>query len=132
MSAAEKPFITCHVLDTTTGKPAAGIEVHLTVLEPAIENSTQWEARTNADGRVPAWTAHGDDLNEQVRKIRDGHQENVTEMKWRLRFHTEPYYGKGNTMWPQVDLVFSAKLTEKHYHVPLLLGPWGYTTYRGS
>ena len=53
-------------------------------------------------------------------------------MVWSLNFQTESYYGKGKTFWPEVELRFAAKVDEEHYHVPLLLGPWSFTTYRGS
>ena len=53
-------------------------------------------------------------------------------MVWSLTFETEPYFGKGKTFWPEVELRFATKMEEMHYHVPLLLGPWSYTTYRGS
>jgi 5-hydroxyisourate hydrolase len=52
-------------------------------------------------------------------------------MIWSLRFQTGEYYGEGKTFWPEVELKFWVKEGE-HYHVPLLLGPWSYTTYRGS
>lgn len=125
---SERPFITCHVLDTTSGKPAAGIPVKLQLLEPA--RPFQWTAVTNSDGRVPGWTSSSD-INQVVWVVKsslaDGEQ-----MVWNLTFETEEYYGKGKTFWPQVELRFAARKEEEHYHVPLLLGPWSYTTYRGS
>jgi len=67
-------------------------------------------------------------LVEQVKsQLKDDEQ-----MIWSLTFDTESYFGKGNTFWPEVELRFAAKKEEEHYHVPLLLGPWSYTTYRGS
>ena len=49
-----------------------------------------------------------------------------------LKWIAEEYFGKGKTFYPEVELKFAAKKTEEHYHVPLLLGPWSFTTYRGS
>lgn len=50
---------------------------------------------------------------------------------WKLEFDTGSYYGVGNTFFPKVDLTFLVKEGE-HFHVPLLLGPYSFTTYRGS
>lgn len=133
--AAERPFITCHVLDTISGKPAPGIRVALELLSPELQMSRQWTAITNGDGRVTDWNADssGRALNELVRAARKTCAENGEgQMVFRLIFATEAYFGKGNTFWPEVELKFAAKVDEEHYHVPLLLGPWSYTTYRGS
>ncbi|KAF2482781.1 hypothetical protein BDY17DRAFT_299163 [Neohortaea acidophila] len=134
---AERPFITCHVLDTTTGKPGANIAVTLRLLSPANLTQTHWTAQTNTDGRVPTWTSNGaDSVNDVVSKAKAqlagagaGDEE---QMLWSLTFETEAYFGKGRTFWPVVELRFAARGEEAHYHVPLLLGPWSYTTYRGS
>jgi 5-hydroxyisourate hydrolase len=127
---AARPFITCHVLDTITGKPGANIDVKLKLVSPAQLTAACWSATTNSDGRVPTWTSSAD-INEVVKSAKetlaDGEQ-----MVWSLTFATEAYFGKGNTFWPEVELRFAAKKEEEHYHVPLLLGPWSYTTYRGS
>lgn len=126
-----RPFITCHVLDTVSGKPAPGIAVSLTLIAPAQQAETTWTASTNGDGRVTAWESSGPTLNDKVAAIK---QSATAEdhMLWKLAFDTESYFGKGKTFWPEVDLKFAAKVDEEHYHVPLLLGPWSYTTYRGS
>jgi 5-hydroxyisourate hydrolase len=109
--------VTTHVLDTTSGRPAAGVAVGLY----AYENDGGWEllatGTTGSDGRVmdlgPAELPPGN---------------------YRLNFGTGSYYaGLGTaTFFPQVDLVFSVSDTGEHYHVPLLLSPFGYSTYRGS
>lgn len=130
---SERPFITCHVLDTISGRPGPDIGVNLDLLSPKTNANAQWTARTNSDGRVTAWESSGDSLNNAVAEARktvaanDGGQ-----IIFRLTFDTEAYFGKGNTFWPEVELKFAAKVDEEHYHVPLLLGPWSYTTYRGS
>jgi 5-hydroxyisourate hydrolase len=133
---AERPFITCHVLDTTTGKPARGIAVTLEPLAPPITrhdgSKWKWSGTTNEDGRVTTWhSISGEELKGFValfkKSLDDGKQ-----MLWTLRFNVADYYGAENTFWPEVVLQFAAKKQEEHYHVPLLLGPWSYTTYRGS
>ena len=128
---AARPFITCHVLDTITGKPAAGIEVTLRIIQPT--DIGEWSAGTNSDGRVLIWNAHAStpNLDTVVAMAKDSIDDR-SEMIWSLTFETGAYYGKGNTFWPQVELRFATKKNEEHYHVPLLLGPWSYTTYRGS
>lgn len=127
---SQRPFITCHVLDTITGKPGANISVKLKLITPSQATTAHWTAITNSDGRVPSWTSLAD-INEVVKSVKadlaDGDQ-----MVWSLTFDTEAYFGKGKTFWPEVELRFAAKKEEEHYHVPLLLGPWSYTTYRGS
>ena len=127
---AERPFITCHVLDTVSGKPGANIGVKLKLVYPAQATSVEWTANTNDDGRVPAWRSLTE-INDIVAKVKRGLDAD-DQMVWRLTFDTESYFGKGKTFWPEVELRFAAKKEEEHYHVPLLLGPWSYTTYRGS
>jgi 5-hydroxyisourate hydrolase len=134
MENPTRPFITCHVLDTVLGKPGVGIAVELRLLSPspAIFPSSpgSWTARTNSDGRVSAWESSRD-INTVVSELK-AHLREGEHMVWSLTFETEAYYGIGKTFWPQVELRFAAKKEEEHYHVPLLLGPWSYTTYRGS
>lgn len=127
---AQRPFITCHVLDTISGKPGAGIDVKLKLLSPAHATTAHWTAKTNGDGRVPAWDSSVD-INEIVGQVKSELGEGE-QMVWSLSFDTEAYFGKGKTFWPAVELRFAAMKEEEHYHVPLLLGPWSYTTYRGS
>lgn len=135
-SSSERPWITCHVLDTVSGKPAAGVSVQLTHNGLWNAHALRWKAETNSDGRVTAWQdLDGVALNQQVANIREyaaEKGEHDLQREWTLSFATEEYFGKGNTFWPTVDLKFSTKISEEHYHVPLLLGPWSYTTYRGS
>lgn len=130
---AERPFITCHVLDTVTGKPAVNVRVTLKLIQPDQIASGYWTARTNPDGRVGGWEKQGldKDVNEVATLAKSSVQPGET-IVWSLTFETEEYFGVGNTFWPQVELRISTKKEEEHYHVPLLLGPWSYTTYRGS
>jgi 5-hydroxyisourate hydrolase len=127
---AERPFITCHVLDTISGKPGTGIDVKLKLVSPSQVTTAHWTAKTNSDGRVPTWTSSAD-INEVVSKVKNELAEE-DQMVWSLTFDTEAYFGKGKTFWPEVELRFAAQKDQEHYHVPLLLGPWSYTTYRGS
>ena len=106
--------ITTHILDTTLGKPAEGVSITLYQLQ----NDWAELARgiTNSDGRI------GNLLSEAV-----------PSGTYKLRFDTQAYFDKlgVTTFYPFVDIVFSLT-TGEHYHVPLLLNPFGYSTYRGS
>ena len=102
--------ITTHVLDTAKGRPAAGVPV---VLE-----------RTDGDGWVRIGMSATDD-DGRVRHLGD-----VAPGHHRLTFDTGSYLEAG--FYPQVVIDFTVAAGEDHYHVPLLLSPYGYSTYRGS
>lgn len=139
MATEKKPPITCHVLDTTLGKPAANIPVTLTLHNPSsstFSTSTplRFTAQTNADGRVISW-ANASPFSAQSLDevfVQEGDQ------KYSLTFDTEEYFGARGvkTFFPEVEVKFVVREEEggkkQHYHVPVLLGPFGYTTYRGS
>ena len=131
----EKDPITTHVLDTMSGLPAKGIKVSLVLLEPLLDpmsnDKVDFFAETNSDGRITKWKDRTGMSVDQVLDTFEG------KMVWRLSYRVEEYYGEGKTFFPQVDLQFytlpkSEIGTRPHLHVPLLLGPWSYTTYRGS
>jgi 5-hydroxyisourate hydrolase len=119
--------ISTHILDTSSGRPAANVEVTLEWLGaqyPPLFNETwrgQWKlvasARTDSDGRA--------------RVISDG--EDLKPGIYRLTFVTGPYFAarKQPTLYPEVTIAFTVLAGEK-YHIPLLLNPFGYSTYRGS
>lgn len=106
-------FITAHVLDSTIGTPAQNIDVQLfTDAGERIASAT-----TNQDGRVP-------ELGPETLEAGD----------YRIIFHTGAYFSaRGQDHFhPYVTIDFTVKATEKHYHIPLLLSPFAYSTYRGS
>lgn len=111
--------ITTHVLDTSRGRPANGVPV---VLERRADGD-RWElagrGETDADGRLRNLIPGGVPLVPGV---------------YRLVFDTRRYFDAQGlpTFLPQVVVVFDVLPGEPHYHVPLLLSPFGYTTYRGS
>jgi 5-hydroxyisourate hydrolase len=113
--------LTTHVLDTATGKPAAGLAVELYRIGNAEERVTA--ATTNSDGRVDRPLLEGAALVAGV---------------YELRFHAGDYLrttGAGLTDPSFLDIVpirFGVAEPAGHYHVPLLLSPYGYATYRGS
>ncbi|MCO5044997.1 MAG: hydroxyisourate hydrolase [Kiritimatiellae bacterium] len=115
-----KSPITTHVLDTAAGKPAAGVHVRLQIWSDAAK---EWkkltEGETNADGRITDWLPADKPIAAGV---------------YRVRFDVAAYYKKcgQSTFFPHVPIVFEIRDATQHYHVPLLLSPYGYSTYRGS
>ncbi|WP_250009009.1 hydroxyisourate hydrolase [Actinoplanes sp. M2I2] len=113
-TAPHHASISTHILDTVSGEPARDVYVRL-----ERRDSQGWgtiaEGRTDDDGRlryrVPMqeWQAGG----------------------YRLSFYVEPYLG-ADCFFPEITVAFHVRDPERHYHVPLLLSRYGYTTYRGS
>lgn len=133
----EKDRITCHVLDTTAGRPAKGIAVRLVgpstsqifLSQTGASNSQvqhSYSATTDADGRIKLWTPleGSTALSEVLTGVQGA-------SRWTLHFDTEGYFGEGNTFFPEATIVFRVEQGQT-YHVPLLLSPFTYTTYRGS
>jgi 5-hydroxyisourate hydrolase len=112
--------ITTHVLDTSSGRPAAGVPV---VLARAAPEGEGWEVVgrgvTDADGRQG-------DLAPNGRRLAGG--------RYRLTFDTAAYFTRSGLegFFPEVSVVFSIAEGDEHEHVPLLIAPYGYSTYRGS
>ena len=115
--------LTTHVLDTTRGRPAAGIAIELHAIGPDGARILIARATTNADGRTdvplipPAEARVG---------------------QFELSFHVGPYFRANGAIVadpPFLDVVpirFSVADPKAHYHVPLVVTPWSYSTYRGS
>lgn len=114
-----KSPITTHVLDTAEGKPAAGVHVVLQFWQAGKDWIPLAEGLTNEDGRLLEWMPPGSTLTPGV---------------YRLMFDVRAYFErrKRAAFFPVVPIVFEIKDPNVHYHVPLLLSPYGYTTYRGS
>ena len=115
-------MISTHVLDTARGKPAAGVAVLLERLESDGSKALAREISrtvTDTDGRVRELSPSGGALGAG---------------RYRLTFDTASYFGPQGTesFYPEVAVVFIVSDATQHYHVPLLLSPYGYTTYRGS
>ena len=128
---ADKDPITCHVLDTSKGRPARGIRVRLI---GGHASSKTFESQTDEDGRIKTWLPYSsaDSAGDIPTYTLDnvlGEIEGAST--WTLKFDTGSYYGEENTFFPEVAVVFRVG-KDQHYHVPLLLSPWSYTTYRGS
>ncbi|KAJ6018967.1 hypothetical protein N7499_009856 [Penicillium canescens] len=138
--AARDP-ITCHCLNTLSGTPAANLPVTLTLLDPSTTaNPATFRATTNADGRVANWTPVGT-TSQSVPAVLAALPAADSKTNWSVRFDVGPWYeAQGvESFWPEVEVKFTVKGRGregeegwKHYHVPVLLGPWNYSTYRGS
>ena len=107
--------ISTHVLDTMRGTPAAGLDVALDRREPDGDWKEVGAASTDSDGRI--------------RNLAD---DELDSGEYRLRFDTRPYFERSGleAFYPEVAVVFTFE--GSHLHVPLLLSPFGYTTYRGT
>jgi len=114
--------LTTHILDTASGRPAAGVRIKLFNLDRDTR-SLVTTATTNADGRIDGALAEGESFG-------------VGE--WELVFHVGDYFQ--GTDLPATDppflnevvVRFGSAEPDGHYHVPLLVSPFGYSTYRGS
>ncbi|MGZ3688048.1 MAG: hydroxyisourate hydrolase [Bdellovibrionota bacterium] len=108
--------ITTHVLDTSRGKAAAGVPVLLEKQEGSTWRTIR-SAATNADGRV-------EDLLPAGSRVDAG--------TYRLSFDTKSYFAAVKSFYPSVTVIFEINQPLEHYHVPLLLSPFGFSTYRGT
>lgn len=110
--------ITTHVLDTSLGRPAQGVAVILQVQVSGAEWKEIARGVTGLDGRLTDLIAPG--------KLAVGN--------YRLRFQTGAYFSarQAVSLYPYIEITIEVNDAAQHYHVPLLVSPYGYTTYRGS
>jgi len=114
--------LTTHILDLASGLPASGVRIDIGRIQDGIITVIN-SVTTNSDGRCDAPLIEAKDLE-------PGHYE--------LVFHIGAYFDKQGLDLPdpkfidQVPIRFGIADTDKHYHVPLLVSPFGYSTYRGS
>jgi 5-hydroxyisourate hydrolase len=110
--------ITTHILDISSGFPARGVSVTL-------------ERQTSAD-----WEVIGKGVTDNDGRLRDllDSEANLQTGNYRITFDTETYFQQQQIegFYPQVTVPFTVRDAAQHYHVPLLLSPFGYSTYRGS
>ena len=115
-------FLTTHVLDTAHGVPAAGMAIELFSVD-GDKYSLVKSTVTNADGRCDSPLLEGGDFRAGI---------------WELVFHVAEYFAELEVELPDppflnhVTLRFGIADASDHYHVPLLVSPWSYNTYRGS
>ncbi len=116
MSGIPPGRLTTHVLDTAAGTPAAGLTLKLYRITgdgPELVRSVS----TNSDGRCDEPLLDADQMQSG---------------EYELVFNLEEYFGSGNSFYKTVPVRFVISATDQHYHVPLLVSPYGYSTYRGS
>jgi 5-hydroxyisourate hydrolase len=111
--------ITTHVLDTSRGSPAADLTVTLERIGPDDKPTMIGQGKTDSDGRARALVPGGTD---------------ASPGRYRLRFDTGAWFAQRGVdgFFPQVTVEFDVREGDRGCHVPLLLSPYGYSTYRGS
>lgn len=116
--------LTTHVLDTAQGKPAAGLTIELwMIFSPEGDRTLLKTVQTNADGRTDQPLLQGSELNRGI---------------YELVFAVGAYFAQSMLSLPDplfldtVPIRFGIANADSHYHVPLLVSPWAYSTYRGS
>lgn len=109
--------VTTHILDVSLGKPASGVSCRLEKLDEKNHWSEIGTGTTNQDGRVENLLAGP-----------------LTKGIYRIEFFTKAYFEqrKLKSFYPSVVVHFEVSEPTEHYHVPLLLSPFGFSTYRGS
>lgn len=138
MSTESTASVSTHILDTSIGRPADGVAVQLSA---RASGADEWAAlgasRTDADGRckdlpaLPEGTAHVRLHFEVEPYFSEGAQASGTPDKQAEEQQDAPRVRDSGVFFPEVSIVFAVNPGE-HYHVPLLLNPFGYSVYRGS
>jgi len=114
--------ISTHILDTSKGMPAAGVKVTLEKFSKAWVKIG--ENTTDSDGRIKKWLGG----------IESANSDGIEAGDYRLVFCCEDYFVGNNvtSFYKEIPIEFVIEKNNQHYHVPLLLNPFGYSTYRGS
>jgi 5-hydroxyisourate hydrolase len=117
--ASRMKCISTHILDMVHGKPAEDVPVRLEKQNTPGDWRLLTSARTDQDGRCSQLLPEGEDISAGV---------------YRLTFDTKSYFASQEmeALYPAVEVTFQAREGESHFHLPLLMSPNGYTTYRGS
>ena len=111
--------VSTHILDLVQGKPAGDVPVRLEIQNAQGNWRLLTSARTDQDGRCEQLIPEGAELADGI---------------YRLSFDTGSYHAaqKSSALYPVVEVTFQVREGESNFHIPLLLSPNGYTTYRGS
>lgn len=111
--------LSSHILDITKGEPAPDVKISLSKQEDSGEWKTIEDKYTDENGRIK------DFLKQEEGSNHHG--------VYKLTYFVEPYFKKldQNSFYPFIEVVFEIK-NDKHYHVPITLSPYGYSTYRGN
>ena len=117
--------LTTHVLNTASGRPASDMRISIDRNMSADDSSFDWqnigETMTNSDGRGPGILSPAEEAA-------------FAEGVYKMTFFTKEYFDRTGeaTFYPYVEVVFRITDVTQHYHIPLLISPYGYSTYRGS
>lgn len=113
---ADKPHVSTHVLDTSRGIPADRVAVSL------YKNDND------------AWTRLKASETDQNGRCADLSAGSLEPGRYKIQFDVGEYFTciKVDSLFPTVEIIFDVKSSQEHYHIPLLLSPFGFTTYRGS
>ena len=111
-----RSLISTHILDTALGRPASGVAVTLHRYAPA------------------GWSAIAAGITDDNGRVNELGPESLVAGKYRLTFDTESYFATHSTspFFAEVVIAFTVTEGEQHYHLPLLLSPFAYSTYRGN
>ncbi|KAF7784093.1 hypothetical protein Agabi119p4_258 [Agaricus bisporus var. burnettii] len=130
-----KSPITCHVLDASTGKPAEGVEICLQLLHNSRVNDGTGNfvsvamGKTNSDGRcIDLLPPRGSTDAEEAKTDPEAGQ------TYKVILRTREYFERTGrkSFYPWVDISFTIENPSEHHHIPLLISPYSFTTYRGS
>lgn len=141
--------ITCHILDTTRGKPAEGVTCSIYYVSPLIEDKSNEQSyeipnsepfamsKTNQDGRIKNWVFNPNMKSSTDIGIEDNTWKTLKPGIYKIKFLTGKYFNDLNdnsrTFFPFVEIIYTVdNPPDNHYHIPLLLSNHSYTTYRGS
>ena len=113
--------LSTHILDTAQGKPGAGINIELYRIRDGQPDFVK-QMQSNSDGRTDTPVLQGDEFQPGI---------------WELVFHTGEYFTRSGMDLPDPPFIDRVAIrfgiaADQHYHVPLLVSPWSYSTYRGS
>ena len=113
--------ITTHILDTSVGRPAVGVAVNI---ERKVHGSD-----------TATWESLGDGITDEDGRVKDLlPPDTLLAGTYRIHFAIGDYFESAGreAFYPEATIVFEVKNPQEHYHVPLLLNPFGFSTYRGS
>jgi len=118
IAQSQKFQLSSHILDISRGMPAEGVLIKLEKQNSNGQWTFIYENKTNKEGRIQNFLPYGDKQNKGI---------------FKLTYFIEPYFKslKQNSFYPFIEVVFEIK-SDEHYHVPITLSPYGYSTYRGN
>ncbi|KAJ7207396.1 hypothetical protein B0H12DRAFT_1158847 [Mycena haematopus] len=129
-----KSPITCHVLDSSTGKPAEGVQIRLQDFTPA-----QREGGVDAFNPLAFGVTNADGRCLDLLPARDSSEAKNLDVAlipgtYKIVFKTKEYFERTGRkcFYPWVEITFEIEDPTEHYHIPLLISPYSFTTYRGS